>query len=623
MKPHELGKTIRELLGRPLSDADLRKELELLAQKEPNFSGFTWLWGPKLYARNRIFFRSLINAHFGSWHISDQGLFSTVNWSGETGVPLDAWLAEVDRLDDAGLFRRLYEWRLQSKSNVWRSKDWQIIASDLQRRLLEARTPATRATVLRKFDLWYTLEEKEALAIYEIDANATREYIMRRLPGVWTSDSRKLWQQLLDRATARKDEELRWKLYRRQVPLAQWRNDVLSLAKTVSEPDRLCEDLEKHHPEGRGMNLSDTYIDLAERRQRDVFPYLMRHLIDVRRSWFSFGRDGFGKMLNFAQKHEWWDLWAALVRTAGGPKDFDEAVAKLVDDRSLPEKEILGRLGLLAGVSREWNFGGFGMAQVKQITDETALKLYQRFPDVVRGPFKLHVQPNAWGAKYPKFLEAVLAKADEPLIDFLASRFVTRVSNRWSNAAAMVEEAERLSHYYEGMRSDEALFARRAAAVLGQIPAYSIWSYGSLLKDNRLARLLFERSARSYLADRRGISDLVEAPEIHVQALAYRALGSDLGEARKLAAENLSVLIGTLLRPLHRTTRCFAFGALANAANDLESARKIHTRAREALALPDSHYPKEHLVGLIAQLIHRWPELRSAAEQPVVYERAA
>jgi len=74
---------------------------------------------------------------------------------------------------------------------------------------------------------------------------------------------------------------------------------------------------------------------------------------------------------------------------------------------------------------------------------------------------------------------------------------------------------------------------------------------------------------------------------------------------------------------MQRDTRTLAFGALDNAANTLETARLILDRAKDALQLPDVRYPKEKLLGLIAQIIHRWPELRGAREQPVVYERAA
>ena len=43
----------------------------------------------------------------------------------------------------------------------------------------------------------------------------------------------------------------------------------------------------------------------------------------------------------------------------------------------------------------------------------------------------------------------------------------------------------------------------------------------------------------------------------------------------------------------------------------------ILERAKDALSLPDTRYPKERLLSLIAKLIHRWPELRGPKEQPV------
>jgi hypothetical protein len=217
-----------------------------------------------------------------------------------------------------------------------------------------------------------------------------------------------------------------------------------------------------------------------------------------------------------------------------------------------------------------------------------------------------------------RFIEA----GDDEMLDSLASRIVTR-HGRWGNGAKLLEEADKLADHYAAMKTDEAVFSRRAANVLGKIPAFAIGSYNSLIKENRLARLLFERSAASYLADPRGLGDLVEGAEIHVMALAYRALGLDDPRARQQAPDHLTLLAGTLLRPLRRDTRALAFGALANAASNVETARMILDRARDALNLPDTRYPKERLLSLIAKVIHRWPELRGPEERPVVYERAA
>jgi len=120
------------------------------------------------------------------------------------------------------------------------------------------------------------------------------------------------------------------------------------------------------------------------------------------------------------------------------------------------------------------------------------------------------------------------------------------------------------------------------------------------------------------------VRNLLEAPEIHVQAMIYRALGLRDDRAARLAAANIDILIGTLLRPLHRRTRMAAFEALENAASaTAEAAARICARAREAFELPDTRYPKERLVGLIGHILSRWPALREKGEEPVVFQASA
>ena len=78
-----------------------------------------------------------------------------IRWKADKTKILEAWFAEVDKNDDADLFRRLYEWKL-SESFDWRKRDarGQQIMSDVRARFQAAATPAQRQTVLRKFDLW-------------------------------------------------------------------------------------------------------------------------------------------------------------------------------------------------------------------------------------------------------------------------------------------------------------------------------------------------------------------------------------------------------------------------------------------------------------------------------------
>jgi hypothetical protein len=622
MTPRELEQTIRTLLQRPMADAELREHLEKLAASEISFSGFTWLFGPELYRRNRIFFRPFILSRFSTYMVLPKFRSRRVQWKGATARILEPWLAEVDRNDDADLFQRLYLWKLQSR-NDWRVRDKRAeeIARDLLVRYRGADSSARRQTALRKFDLWFELREDVACAIYDPDPKAAGPFILRHLPSRWLGgDKRKLWTRLIALADARKDEEFRWRLYRRQVPQEVWAKDCLGLCDSIRAGLELCRELEKRHPEGWNVNLASGFFQLVQRRGRDVFPYLVRHLRQVRAGFLI--RGSYGKMADYARERGWWDLWSALIRTCSGLKEFNQEVAALVGHRSLPDTEAIERLLALAGASREWNWPGLGIATVHQLEEAVALALYMRFPELVRGPYKLHVQANMWGKTYSKLLQHFIAVGDEEMIDHLASRIVTRFG-RWGNVPKLLAEAETLADYYAALKPDGAAFSRRAANVLGKVPAFSIWRYNPLIKENRLARLLFERSVSSYLADPRSLADLVEASEIHVMALAYRALGLDDPRAHEQASAHLPLLLGTLLRPMQRDTRTLAFGALANAANTVESARLILERAKDALGLPDRRYPKEKLLGLIARLLHRWPALRGANEQPVVYERKA
>jgi hypothetical protein len=109
----------------------------------------------------------------------------TIRWKGDKARILEAWLAEVDKNDEADLFRRLYEWKL-SESFDWRKRDarGQQIIADLQARFRAAATPAQRQTVLRKFDLWFQLDEENACSLYERDARATSAYSRQTVTGV-------------------------------------------------------------------------------------------------------------------------------------------------------------------------------------------------------------------------------------------------------------------------------------------------------------------------------------------------------------------------------------------------------------------------------------------------------
>src|SRR6185369_2505550 len=247
MTPKELESTIRSLLRQPLADTELRQQLDKLATDEISFAGFTWLFGPDLYRRNRVLFRPFILSRFSTYMTLPKWRVEAIPWKGEKAAILEAWLAEVDRNDDADLFRRLYEWKLSARFD-WRKRDAraQEIATDLQARFQSAGSPARRQTVLRKFDLWFDLDEGPACALYGVDPPAAGPFILRRLRSGWLSGAPKrvLWTRLLHLADQHTDESFRWKLYRRQVPIADWTKECLALCDRVRDSSELGLELE-------------------------------------------------------------------------------------------------------------------------------------------------------------------------------------------------------------------------------------------------------------------------------------------------------------------------------------------------------------------------------------------
>jgi hypothetical protein len=617
----EVEQALRGLFAMELDDGQLRQGMEELGRRWV-LPGLIALWGPGLYNRNRTVFRPFILARFPEFTFDTLGRPQSA-FKGPSAELFEQWLQDVDRSGDVELFRRLYRLQLQDLSWEARRKRW---LGDLLVRYGAASTRAWRQLVLNQFELPFELDEPAAITLYTADPVVSRGFILAHMPWMRWYDSgrRSPWKKLPALAREHGDEALAFELYRRQVPEETWKQDVLALCDSLREPGALVEALEQRHPAHWMKDAATTFLALARKRGRDIVPYLLRHVRDVRQPWGPFNRS-FAQLVELAREQEWLDLWSALMRTSAAPDTYDREVLGLLQRSRLSGDEVRRRLLLLAGVGRELNFPGLGLAQVQPLKDETAVLLYERFPDLVRGPFLRHVSPG-WSGTYPKLTTRALEQGDAPLVDFLASRVALQNVRHGASQqpSPWAEVIERLSASYEELlaRSPEA-FASRAASVLGKMPAFAIGNYGMLVRHNRLARLFFERAHAHYAADARAMRDLLESPQIHVQALAFRVLGRDDERSRTLAARNVDLLQATLLRPLHRKTRLMALGALRNAARDEAAARQLVDRIRDAMDLPDRRYPKETLLGLLADILHRWPALRGPSEQPVVYGGAA
>lgn len=621
-----LRRTLEQLFASQSNDQRLRDHLEGL-QRDQALGELTPFWGPLLYQRNRALFRPFILNNFATWGRTASGRWRLLKWSDDASA-LDAWLAAARDARDTVMVRRLLPWK-------YAGEQWGIDAERWRPALLaefaRAGNPAARRQVLEEYASHVALDEDTALALYRVDRQG-RDYILHRLPSFWDpkKETRAMWWRLGKAVQAQGDEDFYFKLYRRLTAQDVWTRDVLQLARSTADAATLNDELERRHLDGYNLTLDETVLELLRLRGRAIMPYVRSKLSNLIGGWRDYKGDKAKRYVELAAQNGWWDLWAAAIRCTGRDQLFNDAVTELLRERRLVEAEIVERLRALAGVSLEWNWPGFGLAIVHTLKDGVAAELYEKYPRLVHGPFKPHVLPR-WHQGFPKLLAAVQKAGDEDFEDLLASRYVTRAVARYSRAGEVdkvVQTANELGDRYEGLRQTAPeQFARRAANVLTQVPAYSIWNYDDLLKSNKLARLLFVRSFDVYLAAPRAVGDLVEGSDIHVMMLAYSILALDDDRARELAVAHLDLLLGTLFRVLHRKTRLPAFRALANAAKaDPVVAARILARVREAFKLPDKKYPKEQLAGLAAAILHAHPELQSVRERPVIYrhvEKAA
>jgi hypothetical protein len=586
LSARQLEDRLHALFAQRLEDADLRDCVQALASSA-HFPSLAAVWGPPLYRRNRVMFRPLILHRLGPFW------WGYPRWGGRHEEALEQWLAEADRLDDVELFRFLYTWKFLA--TCWRPvRHWQ---RDLVERFRAAASSLERTHVLAKYDIGRSIDEPTALALYEADPDAARDFIGTRLHGPPG--------RLLEAARLAGDEQLYWLLYRGSVSGKEWLAEALAVAKRVSDPAELCAELEKRHPRmwsSSYQHLGPGFLELARRRGADVLPYILAHLGETH---YGFSR-WYPPLRDLALERGWGELHGALLRKCASPKEYQQAITALVADRGLPDEEVIRRLYLLTGITGD-------TTAARPLDEDAALAVYQRFPDLVRGPLR----PLVW-LSHPgpsPLLAAALAAGDETLIDHFAAGVVPFAR---SNPAV-----ERLADHYALLRDRPAEFARRAASVLGRLPAYAIsdYRYRELIRDNRLARLFLERSAELQLGEPGLLRDLLEAPCTHAQLLALRVLALDDDRARAAAADNLDLLLPMLLRRLHRRTRLAAFRALDRAATSEDRARLIAARAREALELPDKDYPREQLIGLIGRVVARWPALRGPHEEPLVYAR--
>lgn len=607
----EVHAAVDALLEKNPSGPALRTAVEE-AGKVRSFNHLSYRWAPWLWRKlaedrsQRVALRPFLLSHLDASALTRKGAFRSA-WS-EGGKPVQSWLTEADAANDLEIYREVLQWKLHDS---WREhgKQWRAL---LLERVKAAKTPQEKRDALARFDFPAELDEPTALVLYESYGSTARAFILSRLP--WTPA---FWEKLHQLALRKGDEETAWQLYRRQVDTRRWSADVRTLITTVNDGEALVAELEKRHPP-RINDAGPVFLELAQKRAQAALPYLMRHVQAIFPRWGWLGAQE-GKSLEalvrLAEQNAWTSLWARLLQSSATKELWNAEVKRLLE-ADVKTITVQQKLQLLSGAGGEWNFGGFGLAHVKPLSDAVACLMYERAPALLRGPFRMHL-PLAQ-ERYPKLIARVLADDDEVLADTFASRAALEAHARlWPD-----KTIDALTAHFEAMSLADGTFIRRATNALTMMPAFAIWNYEFLLAENKLARLLFERSTPLYLNDARLVRELLESPQIHVQALGFRVLATKDPRAVAMAGAQADLLAPTLLRPLHRRTRLMAFQAIEHACTGSQSAaRLLLGKMKDALALPDRRYPKEELVGLMGRVLAKWPSLRGPREVPVVFRR--
>ncbi|HQK21218.1 MAG TPA: hypothetical protein PLJ27_27385, partial [Polyangiaceae bacterium] len=356
---------IRVLQDDRLDDRELLKEIEQLAASDPfRFPGFSHLWAPELYRRNRFIFREFIlyrsNAFGDHGYYDDRGnLFNP--WSAtETRKTLEELLDQCGKDNEVRLFRRLYE---ESIGGSWRGAEtWR---TDLKNAFLSAADDRQRRVALEKYDLpsaW--LDEPTALALYQRSPSLCSAFILAHAPtnlsSLW-GKPRGPWHQLRQLATEKGDIDFEQKLFRLQATEQQWAERVRSISP-IASPQQRVDSLDRIHPPTTPRNATQVYYELLTTHGSDVLPYVMKHL-DLRgHAYWSGNLKGLDKLIQLAWDNGWLALWAGLLRNSD-EASYNRAITNLLDDQgSLGEYETKRRLLLLAGLGQEMNHPGFGLA---------------------------------------------------------------------------------------------------------------------------------------------------------------------------------------------------------------------------------------------------------------------
>jgi len=485
-------------------------------------------------------------------------------------------------------------------------------AAELLGRFQSAPGAAQREQVLRELDRPLLLDEDTALELYRLQPDLASAFIRSHAPrGRRAEDAQLPWSRVMREALGRNDNDLHFALYRAQVPAEQWTRDTLELARRVASPERLCEELDLRHPQRWRADIGPHLHALAQLRGEHMLSYLEAHAIEV---WSARRRAGRAEMAELARRRGWWELWARLTVLCTSAAEYDAEVRALVQDQASPEAQVRQQLLQLAGAPAAAGEAG---APDRPLKDATLLALYQRFPHYVRGPFRGRLTPSV---KQPRaaLLKRAVEQHDDELIDLLAS-YLAAYQPR-SGDAALIGAAQLAAGYYAGLALDEGSMASRAVRILKRVPAGTVQSLRHLERDNPLARTLFAQIRAVAESSPQTVAELLTAQDRQILSLGLDTLAGTAGRSVAVIEANLDVLLELLARSHDRPAARRLLKVL-RMVDTQPSAQRVLERLRETLANAGAVDAREAVVAAAGELLRRFPALRTAAEQPVVYRR--
>jgi hypothetical protein len=487
-------------------------------------------------------------------------------------------------------------------------------AAELLARLRSADGPAQREQVLRELDRPLLLDEDSALELYRLQPDLASGFIRRHAPrGRRAEDARLPWLRLLREALGQNDNELYFALYGAQVPPEQWARDTMELARRVASPERLCEELDRRHPQRWRADIGPHLHALAQLRGEHMLPYLEGHATEV---WSARRRAGRAEMAELARRRGWWELWAQLTVLCTSAAEYDAEVMALVQDQASPEAHVRQQLLQLAGAPAATQPAGGADRPLK---DATLLALYERFPHYVRGPFRGRLAPSI---KQPRtaLLRRAVEQRDDELIDLLASHLSAYQPR--SGDTALIDAAQLGADYYARLALDDASHAARVVRILKRVPAGTVQSLRQLERANPLARTLFARVRSAAGTSPETVAELLVAPDRQILSLGLDALAQAGARSAPIVDANVDLLLEMLARSVDRPAAKRVLKVLGTV-DTRQSAQRVLEHVREKLAHTGAGEPREAFAALAGELLQRFPDLRTPGEQPVVYRKRA